>query len=109
MQGRVWKQASGGEVDQRAEGGEQAAVERTWLACLFVLNLIESWLATHPGTEYTIVLHIVNPNKYKIEYSFPHRKVVFALIESWPWARGELEMEMARQSTEDLGARQRWA
>ena len=25
-----------------------------------------------------------------------HRKVVFALIESWPWAREELEMEMAR-------------
>jgi len=37
------------------------------------------------------------------------RKVVFALIEFWPWAREELEMEMAKQASEDLGARQRRA
>ena len=30
------------------------------------------------------------------------RKVVFALIETWPWAREELEREMAKQATEDL-------
>ena len=38
-----------------------------------------------------------------------HRKVVFALIETWPWAREELEMEMAKQATEDLRARHRTA
>ena len=34
-----------------------------------------------------------------------HRKVVFALIETWPWAREELEMEMAKQASGDLEAR----
>ena len=39
-----------------------------------------------------------------------HRKVVFALIENWPWAREELEMEMAKQAAEDSEAsRQRMA
>ena len=42
--------------------------------------------------------------------NFSHRKVVFALIENWPWAREELEMEMAKQAAEDLEAsRQRIA
>ena len=35
-----------------------------------------------------------------------YRRVVFALIESWPWAREELEMEMARQASKDLEAKQ---
>ena len=30
------------------------------------------------------------------------RKVVFALIETWPWAREVLEREMAKQAAEDL-------
>ena len=47
--------------------------------------------------------------KYKMKYLFPHRKIIFTLIDSWPWAREELEMEMAKQATEDLGARQRRA
>jgi len=41
--------------------------------------------------------------------SHTSRKIVFALIETWPWAREELEMEMAKQATEDLRARQRMA
>ena len=44
-----------------------------------------------------------------LRYLFPHRKVVFALIESWPWAREELEIEMAKMVTEDLEAKQRMA
>jgi len=34
--------------------------------------------------------------------SYTSRKVVFALIETWPWAREELEMEMAKQASGDL-------
>jgi len=37
------------------------------------------------------------------------RKVVFALIETWPWAREQLEMEMAKQAIENSEARQRRA
>jgi len=36
--------------------------------------------------------------------SYTSRKVVFALIETWPWARVELEMEMAKQASGDLEA-----
>ena len=35
-------------------------------------------------------------------YFSSYRKVVFALIETWPWAREVLEREMAKQAAEDL-------
>ena len=50
----------------------------------------------------------INPYMLIAHFS-SSRKVVFALIETWPWAREELEMEMAKQATEDLRARQRTA
>ena len=37
-----------------------------------------------------------------ISYFSSYRKVVFALIETWPWAREVLEREMAKQAAEDL-------
>ena len=66
-------------------------------ACLQPCPL--SWRATPPG-----ISCVLSPQCEKL-----HRKVVFALIESWPWAREQLEMEMAKQALENSEAKQRMA